>query len=109
MRTPVPQNNDGTKLSLPITLAASLFVSAVTGTVAAMGSAYSLRDGMVERINREMEKSMQQTRQERNEHLRYYVSKESFADWRQQERIRSDKQYYSLLNAIERLGLRMEH
>lgn len=99
--------NDMTKQSLPLTLAVSLIVSAITGTGAAVMSAYSLRDGLVERINREVEKSAGQMRAERTEALHDYVSKEAFGDWKQQDRIRSDKQYFGLLNAIERLTDRL--
>lgn len=99
--------NDLTRQSLPITLAISLIVSAITGTGAAMTSAYSLRDNLMEKLNAEVARSVQQTRQERADALRGYVSKESFADWRQQERVRQDSQYFQLLNAIERLGAKV--
>lgn len=96
--------SDITKSSLPVTLAVSLLVSAITGTMAAVTSAYGMRDAILVRVATDIDRATAAIRQERTDQLRYYVSKESFAEWRQQERIRQDQQYFNLLNAIERLG-----
>ena len=92
------------RLSLPLTVAISLLVSAVTGTGAAVTSAYSLRDQTMEAVEQRIEKTAGQLRHERGELLSRYLSREAFAEWRQNDRIRQDANFYRLLNAIERLS-----
>jgi hypothetical protein len=104
----MPTVNDLTKQSLPLTLAVSLVVSAITGTGAAVTSAYSLRDAILSRVSSDIDRSAEKTRREWEEQLHYYLSKEAFFEWRQQERIRQDRQFYQLLNAIERLSGRLQ-
>lgn len=99
--------NEKTRTGLPLVMAASLFVSAITGTAAAVASAYGLRDSLLERLTRDLERQAVQIRQERTDQLRNYVSREQFLEWRQGERVRQDGQFYSLLSAIERLSARM--
>lgn len=95
------------RFSLPATLAASLFVSAISGTLAATTAAFGLRDRILDKVHQEVTAAIQTEKDERDSALRFYVEKEAFSEWKQNERIRQDQQYYTLLNAIERLSVRI--
>lgn len=77
------------------------------GTLAAVTSAYAFRDKTLDDLHNRVEKTVVQVRSERQESLKHYLTKEGFSEWRQQERIRQDAQFYRLLNAIERLSDRV--
>lgn len=94
---------DKTRLSLPITLAITVMVSLISGAVSATTAAYSLRDRCLEEVKLEVTAATALMRAERTADLRFYLEKETFSDWKQKERIRQDQQFYTLLNAIERL------
>lgn len=99
--------NENTRLALPLTMAASLLASAIAGTISATMTAYGFRDRALSQVNAMIDRSSQQIRKERETELKHYLTRETFQEWRQQERIRSDSQYYSLMNAIERLGAKV--
>jgi hypothetical protein len=95
--------NEQTRASLPFTALLSLFVSVITGTIASMTAAYGMRDKLLDQVHKEIVASADGLRQERRD---MFLSKEDFFSWREQDRIRQDRQYYSLLNAVERLSVR---
>src|ERR1051326_566603 len=96
---------ENTRMSVPLFMVLTMFVSAVTGTAAAVAAAYGFKESTLERIEQRIETESARINGQRAEALSHYLSLERFSDWRQQERIRSDQQYFGLLNAIDRLRL----
>lgn len=94
--------------SLPLILTASILVSVVTGTAAAVAAAYSFKEKTLEGIEARLQASAARNALERQEALSHYLSLEKFGEWRQQERIRTDAANYAVLNAIERLRMAVE-
>ena len=45
---------------------------------------------------------------EYREALSHYVSREQFSQWREANAARADQQYYSMLNALQRISARLE-
>jgi hypothetical protein len=101
-RLPIALNEE-TRASLPFTALLSLIVSLVTGTVASVAAAYGVRDKMLDEVHLQIVASADTLRQERKS---LFLTKEDFSAWREQDRVRQDRQYYNLLNAVERLNER---
>ena len=103
-----PPLNEKARLSVPVTLAWTVMVSAVTGAIGATATAYALRDQMLDRLQRDVSQAMATMRDERKAELKYYLDKETWQEWKAAERERQDHRYFSLLNSTERLQVRME-
>ncbi len=97
-----------TRFGLPAFVALSIIVSAITGTAAAVASAYSFKEGVMERLEQHIQANGVMLTRQQDQALQHYLSLERFGEWRQSERIRQDQQYYSLLNAVDRLRLALE-
>jgi cobyrinic acid a,c-diamide synthase len=100
--------NEKSRMSVPLFMALTVVVSAITGTAAAVASAFGFKETALERIEQRIQQESARINNQRSEALSHYLTLERFGDWRQQERVRSDQQYYGLLNAIDRLRQTIE-
>lgn len=100
--------NENTRLTLPVTLAISLLASAIVGTISATVTVYGFRDRAIEHIYQLIDRGMQQSRNQNREDLSHYVTREQFVEWKQQERVRSDRQHLEVMQALERLNARRQ-
>src|SRR3954467_15581726 len=99
---------ENSRISVPIFMAMTVLVSTITGAAAAVAAAYGFKESTIERMEQRIQIESSRISAQRSEALSHYLSLERFSDWRQQERIRSDQQYFGLLNAIDRLRQSIE-
>src|SRR5437870_8061046 len=68
---------------------------------------YATRDQSLQQVRAEIQAAEMQLRAEQREQLSHYVSREEWAQWKEQNRARQDSQYYDLLSSIQRIGARL--
>ena|SRR5438132_9500710 len=74
----------------------------------AVGSFYGTRDQAMAGARAEIAASQSAMRAEYREAITHYVSREEFAQWKEGNRARADEQYYQMLNALQRIGAKLE-
>lgn len=91
--------SEKTRINVPIiTLLAIL-----TGFGSAIGAAWGLREQMRVDYRIAIKEAVQEERVRVTEKFGHYITREEFAEWRRADAEKRDAQYYSLLNALERL------
>lgn len=96
------------RMGMPLFMAMTVFISAITGTAAAVASAYGFKESTIDRIEQKINDQAAKLQSQQSEALTHYLSLERFSEWRQTERARQDSQFYSLMGAIDRLRMSVE-
>lgn len=100
--------SEKSRMGMPLFMAMTVFISAITGTAAAVASAYGFKEATIDRIEQKISDQAAKLQSQQSEALTHYLSLERFSEWRQAERARADQQYWSILNSIDRLRVSVE-
>lgn len=80
-------------------------IGMITGGLATF---YGTRDQALASARTEIAVSATAVRAEYREALSHYLTREQFAQWREANGARRDEQYYGLLNALQRVGAKLQ-
>jgi ferritin len=90
-----------------------LTILGMAGTLLSLGfgsavGAFAWRSEAVDELEQKITTTAALLRKEQEDTLRHFVSTEAFLRWSAQERVRSDGQFYKLLNKLDRLDAKLE-
>lgn len=97
--------NGGSKSAAGVPLTVGLTILGMI--IGGLTGFYGARDKAIADCRAEIQTGMAQIRLERQETLSHYVSREDWAIWKESNRARADAQFYEIMTAIQRVGVRV--